>query len=238
MKTKVIDYQNKVLEVLSNKIDDFYLGGGTALSLYYFNHRQSLDLDFFTQSFSKIRVLEIVKFLSLTLKKKIGIIAEEARKNRVKILVYSIGINAKESLKLDFVQDYLERIKPTKIINGIKVLSLEDIYVRKIYALTGTLQTEDSIGKRISKGGRQEAKDFYDLYCLSQIFMKLSDFSLRFGNPLMRETLIRWFNTYSRLDMKTGLLELQSKKNIDYSDIERHFKKEIDRIIEKEVESI
>lgn len=238
MKSIIINFQNKVLKSLSKKIDDFYLCGGTALSLYYFNHRESLDLDFFTQNFNKIRIFEIIRFLSSCLKKRIELIAEESRKNRIKILVYSIPINRKHFLKLDFVQDYLDWIKPPKLINGIKVLSLEDIYIRKIYAVTGTFQVKDFIGRRITKGGRQEAKDSYDLYCLSQIFIKLSDFSFKYGNQLLREAIIRWFRTYNRMDMKVGLLELNLKKNIDYSEIERHFKKEINKIIEKEVEFI
>jgi predicted nucleotidyltransferase component of viral defense system len=238
VKAIIINFQNKVLKFLSKKIDDFYLCGGTALSLYYFNHRESLDLDFFTENFNKIRIFEVIRFLSDSLKKRIELIAEESRKNKIKILVYSIPINRKQSLKIDFVQDYLNCIKPLKLMNGVKVLSLEDIYIRKIYAITGTFQEIDSIGRRITKGGRQEPKDFYDLYCLSQIFMKLSDFSFRYGNQLVREAIIRWFRTYNRIDMKTGLLELKLKKNIDYSEIERHFKKEINKIIEKEVEFI
>lgn len=238
MARNIIDFQNRVLKTLSKQIDDFYLAGGSALSLYYFNHRESLDLDFFTQDFNKIRIFAIVKLITNTLKKEIELIAEESRKNRIKILVYAIYINKKKSLKIDFVQDYCNFIKPPKLINGIKVLSLEDIYIRKIYTLTGTYSIEDSTGRRVSVGGRQEAKDFYDLYCLSHIFMPLSNFSFRYANPLMREAIIRWFHSYNRFEMKTGLLELRLKKNINYNQIERHFKQEIDKIIKKEVEFI
>lgn len=238
MKPNITDFEAKVLKTLASEIDDFYLAGGTALSLYYFHHRESFDLDFFTSDFSRARVFEIVKFLSASLKKKVNLIAEESRKNRVKTLVYSVSINKDRALKIDFVQDYLGLIKPLKLINGIRVLSLEDIYIRKIYAITGTSLIEDSIGRRITKGGRQEAKDFYDLYCLSHTFMRFSDFSFRFCNQVIREAIIRWFRTYSRLDMKTGLLELKLKKGIGYPDMERHFKKEIDKILEKEIEGI
>lgn len=236
MRQNLLSFQKKVLKILSGRIDDFYLGGGTALSLYYFHHRESLDLDFFTQDFSKIRVLEIIQFLSAALDKKIERIGEESRRGKVKILVYSIPVNKNHSLKLDFIQDYLKPIKPPRLINGIKILSLEDIYQRKIYALLGTLPAEDSLGRRILKGGRQEAKDFYDVYCLSQIFMKLSDFAFRYGNPLVREALIRWFSAYDRMEIKTGLLELRLNKDIDYYDMERHFKKEVHKILDKEID--
>src|SRR4030067_3595134 len=110
MKKSITNLQSKVLQTMAGKIDDFYLAGGTALSLYYFNHRESLDLDFFTQNFSNISILKIVDLLSTALKKKICLIAEESRKNRIKMLVYTIYINRKETLKIAFVQDYIDLI--------------------------------------------------------------------------------------------------------------------------------
>jgi len=239
MKSKLQVFQEKVLRVLSGEADDFYLAGGTALSLYYFQHRESLGLDFFTRELNKMRVLEVINLLSRELKKKIELIAQSpAKKNMVSIMVYSMLIDKNHSLKMDFVEDYLSLIKTPKFINGIRVLSLEDIYIRKIYAITGTLQKEDLIGRRITVGGRQEAKDFYDLYCLSHIFMELAKFSSRHCNQITREALIRWFRTYERLSIKTGLLELKLKKDFDYREIERHFKKEIDKIVEREIDAI
>ena len=76
----ITDFQKKVLNQLAGKIDDFYLVGGTALSLYYFHHRQSLDLDFFTTEFSPKRITEIAKYLSAALKKEANLIAEQTKK--------------------------------------------------------------------------------------------------------------------------------------------------------------
>jgi len=238
VKTLFGNFQEKVLKALAGKIDDFYLAGGTALSLYYFHHRESVDLDFFTRKFDKVRVTETVKLISDSLHKKTKLVAENSGKGKVRVAIYFIAINKDKSLKIDFVEDYLGLIKPPELINGIKVMSLEDIYSRKIYCLTGTAWPEDSIGRKAAIGGRQEAKDFYDMYCLSSIFMRLSDFAFKLGSQAIREALVRWFRTYSRMDIKTGLLELNLKKNIDYADLERHFKKEVDKILEKEVESI
>lgn len=231
----IANSQKRVLKVLAGNIDDFYLVGGTALSLYYFHHRQSLDLDFFTTEFSRKRIGEIVKFLSVSLNKKVNLIAEQNQKNKVRMAVYSIPLSKKEALKIDFVEDYIGLIKPPKPINGIEVASLEDIYIKKIYAISGTSTEEDSVGRKIPRGNRREAKDFFDLYCLSHTFMRLSEFSSKYCSPVLREGIIRWFRTYSRMDMKIGFLQLELKKAIDYNDIERHFKKEINKIIEEEV---
>ncbi|MDI6732200.1 MAG: nucleotidyl transferase AbiEii/AbiGii toxin family protein [Candidatus Margulisbacteria bacterium] len=47
MRNALNNRQNKVLKILSEKVDNFYLSGGTALAKYYFQHRNSEDLDFF-----------------------------------------------------------------------------------------------------------------------------------------------------------------------------------------------
>jgi hypothetical protein len=232
----IVDFQKRVLGVLAGKIDDFYLVGGTALSMYYFHHRQSLDLDFFTTEFSSKRIEGIIKFLCARLNKKASLIAQQKKENKVRVAVYSIPIAKQEALKIDFVEDYIGLIRPPRSINGINIASLEDIYIKKIYAISGTSATEDLTGRKVNVGNREEAKDFFDLYCLSHIFMPLSEFASKYCKPILREGLVRWFRTYSRLDMKTGFMELELRKAVDYNDIERHFKKEINRLIEQEVE--
>lgn len=235
MKKRVGLFQEKALGAIAAQSPGFYLAGGTALSLFYFHHRESLDLDFFSQRFDRGMVEETMKKASSALGKKIELVAEESRKGRVKILVYHMHTGKNKVLKVDFVQDYLELLKPAKRINGVSVLSLEDIYLRKIYAACGTLVVQDEVGRTITVGGRQEVKDFYDLYSLSHTFMRLSEFSSKFCNRVVRESLIRWFRTYDRMSIKTGLLELKVNNGFDYKDIERHFKKEIDTMLEKEL---
>ena len=41
----------KVLNALAGNVDDHYLAGGTALSIAYFQHRESYDVDLFTKEF-------------------------------------------------------------------------------------------------------------------------------------------------------------------------------------------
>jgi len=231
----IIKNQKKVLGLLSGKIEDFYLAGGTALSLFYFQHRDSFDLDFFTQKFNRVRVLEVIELLSSGLKRKVEIISEQSGKGKLKIIVANIKFSQKEFLKIDFVQDYLDFIKPPKVVDGIKISSLEDIYLKKIFTIGGTLPSLDEIGRSIRLGGRQEAKDFYDLFYLSNTFMRLSDFSFRYCNRLTRESIIHWFRSYGRMNIKTGLLELILRDKDDYKVMEAHFKKEIDRILEREI---
>ena len=53
MKEMDFSRQKRILSVLANEINEYYLAGGTALSFVYFQHRESYDLDFFTKEFSK-----------------------------------------------------------------------------------------------------------------------------------------------------------------------------------------
>ncbi|MEW6040865.1 MAG: nucleotidyl transferase AbiEii/AbiGii toxin family protein [Elusimicrobiota bacterium] len=235
MKTNIPEYQQKVLEGLAGKIDDFCLGGGTALSIFYFRHRESEDMDFFSSKFDKKRIVDVAEQLSQDVKRPVEIIGQQLKKNMVRVMVYSIKFEKKNALKIDFIEDNHKYIKKPHNVNGICIMSMEDIYLRKISTVAGFSQTTDPIGKSKSIGGRREAKDFCDLYFLSHTFMGLADFAWKHCDNVIRENLIIWFRTYDRMEMKMGLMDLKLKKQIDYRDMEKHFKKEIDRLIEREV---
>jgi hypothetical protein len=158
--------------------------------------------------------------------------------DKTKMLVYYIYFTRRNTLKIDFVEDIFTLIKEPKIVDGIKILSLEDIYLRKIYALIGVLPALNSIGRKKFIGGRTEAKDFFDLYFLSHTFMPLCQFVDRYGNPVIREGIISWYRTYDRMAIIDGILRLKTDKKIDYKSMERHFHDEIDRIVERQVKEI
>jgi len=231
-------YQEKVLKSLAGKIDEFYLAGGTALSLFYFQHRMSVDLDFFTPNFRPMRVKEVVGYLEKSLAKKIKLAGQDLEGKTAKILIYNVHFGPKDTLKIDFVEDALRLIKPTMTLEGIRILSLEDIYIRKLYAICGAVPAIDAIGRKEIIGGRLEAKDFYDLYFLSHTFLSLSKFIEKYGNPVMMEGIIRWFRTYDRMAMMDGVLTLDVNRKVDYKRMEAHFKKEIDKVIESQLGEI
>ena len=150
----LVQWQDKILKVLAGKVDDYCLGGGIALSKVYFHHRLSLDLDFFTFKFSRKDILSLVKFLSDDIGKDFKLISEQQDKDKVLIMIFSATLSKNEAIKIDFIEDYIKRIKPAKQIDGIWVFALEDIYLRKIYTVTGTIEDFDfsfqsSIDKRM-----------------------------------------------------------------------------------------
>jgi predicted nucleotidyltransferase component of viral defense system len=235
---KVLQYQRQTLKALSGKIDNFYLAGGTALSLFYFQHRPSIDLDFFTQDFDYSEVSRVISDLESALQKNISLVGRNPEGKTAGMAVYKINFTKTESLKIDFVEDTVELLKNTKVVDGIRVLSLEDIYLRKIYALVGMVRTTDDAGRDKFIGGRADAKDFYDVYILSHTFMPLSSFTVKFCNKVVMEAIVRWFRTYDRMNMIDGALTLTTDKTIDCKAMDRHFKKEIDHILEYELGDI
>lgn len=232
---KIIRVRDKVLKKLANKLEGFYLAGGTALSLFYFKHRESYDLDFFTKNFSRVKIGKIMSGLSRDMGLTAELSAEQDKQGLAKMMVYSLKTGSAGSLKIDFVEDVYELLKPLKAIDGIPILAIEDIYLRKILAACGSIATVDSIGRSSFAGGRQEAKDFFDLYFLSKTFMPLSAFVGEYCGYPQKESIIIWFRTYDRLEMKAGLLEIITNKKVAFPEMERHFRDEVKKIIAEEL---
>ena len=222
-----------ILKILSGKLDGFYLAGGTALSICYFHHRESYDLDFFTKDFSRAKIEKIVSILTDVLKIKPELSEEQNKKDKARYLIYTIQIDKENSLKIDFVEDVFELLRPFRNVDGIPALSIEDIYTRKIYAACGIIERIDSTGKQVFKGGRQEAKDYFDLYFLSTTFMPLSEFAIKYCSQTQIESIVIWFKTYDRFGIKSGLTDIITNKKVDPYEMERHFKKEIEQLIRK-----
>jgi hypothetical protein len=65
--------------------------------------------------------------------------------------------------------------------------------------------------------------------------MRLSEFATRYCNPAKIEGVIRWFRTYNRMGIKTGLLDIVTDKRIEYKDMESHFKDEVDELVKREI---
>ncbi len=121
----------------------YFLTGGTALSGFYFEHRESLDLDLFTLEDIKLQaVLQI--FRKIAAKTHTKLTHQIATENYHEF--YFTGKN--ETLKVDIVKDIPVHFGKIKTFDRVLVDSIENIGSNKICAILG----------------RTEAKDFIDLY--------------------------------------------------------------------------
>ena len=113
------------------EMKDFYLVGGTALSLMY-GHRISVDLDMFSTTKFENSVI------STALAKEFGdgFIADEL-KPFFGIFCY---IN---DVKVDIVRYPHPLIRPTLAIEGVRMFSMEDIIAMKVQAVLGRAKKKD-----------------------------------------------------------------------------------------------
>ncbi|MFH1877202.1 MAG: nucleotidyl transferase AbiEii/AbiGii toxin family protein [Candidatus Omnitrophota bacterium] len=194
--------QEKITKAVTDKYKEYYLTGGTALS-FYFNHRFSVDLDFFTQKYKKDLPGKIVNFISEYTGYKFTLEAEQKDPELIPMKVYSFTLKKGELLKIDFVQDYEKNIN--KVKDGLH--SVEDIYCRKMIAAMG-VQKKESITGELIPSGRQSVKDLFDLYYLSKNYKALSAFFQEYFSVADSERLIIWYRRFNRMDLKLELLDL------------------------------
>ena len=144
------DKQKKIIKLVvenNNIQQNFYLTGGTALAEYYFQHRISDDLDFFSEEPFPLTFIEPM----------VANIKEQLRASEVKYNklfdrhIYFFKVDNDE-IKVEFTYIESKRINPTKIVDGLQIDDLLDIGANKIMAMLD----------------RNEPKDFIDLYFILQ----------------------------------------------------------------------
>jgi len=143
--------QDKILTALKPVLSPFYLTGGTALGRFYMNHRFSEDLDFFTNNSDSFHT---------------------SVKNVEKILVSKFSILKTQSIVYDdFVRYYIEdeeRVLKIEFVNDIAYRC----GVPNLYRY-GFVDTPLNIltNKLTAIVGRDEPKDVFDIYAISQHYM-------------------------------------------------------------------
>lgn len=128
----------------SDLSQQFYFTGGTALSLYYFQHRFSEDLDFFSEK--EFEASSITVWLKQN-KKKIGYQSVDLQTSFNRN-IYMLRFSDRDALKVEFTYFPFKRIKGGLNDKGLKINSLLDIGVDKLFT--------------ISQNSR--GRDYYDLF--------------------------------------------------------------------------
>ncbi len=182
--------QKKFLELISEEKSiskNFYLTGGTALSAFYLKHRLSEDLDFFSE-----RELDLITINSFLRKIK--------PKLNIRDIDYQKAFNRnifmlrfpKEILKIEFTYYPFEQFEKSKLIGGIRVDSLLDIAINKIF----------SISQRTS------ARDFIDIY-----FILKKNINLTFDG-LIKKARIKFDWHIDPLHLGTQLSRAKEAKDL------------------------
>lgn len=162
----------------------YFLTGGTALSGFYFCHRESIDLDLFT--FETIEIEPVRQVFEAIAKK-----AHFSLDHRVATAEYHkfFLMGKKEELKIDLVKDQKVHFGKIKTFGKVRVDSVENIGSNKITAIFN----------------RTEAKDFIDLYFILQ--KKLFTFAKLFQDAKKKDLGLNEFY------LAHMLLEVKNLKN-------------------------
>ncbi|MBN2148400.1 MAG: nucleotidyl transferase AbiEii/AbiGii toxin family protein [Anaerolineales bacterium] len=125
--------------------EHFYLTGGTALARFYFHHRESMDLDLFTNDFGQDFAQVNQTVLGILHALELQITSQVVTDTFIQyIMADQVGV----SLKVDLVKDVPVHFGDLLTRGGVRLDSLENIGANKILAVFG----------------RTDAKDFIDLY--------------------------------------------------------------------------
>lgn len=143
--------QEKIFKEFSKEeiSQNFYFTGGTALSVFYLQHRISNDLDFFSEKdFDNGTIFPIIKRIS----EKLNLPYRFTQREKARI--FEFVKKDRLLIKIDFVYYPYKRVEEGKKVGNIKVDSLRDIAANKLLTINQ----------------RDDIKDFVDLYFLLEEF--------------------------------------------------------------------
>lgn len=201
-KTYIQAEQKRITGLVARKYPEYYLTGGTALA-FYFQHRFSDDLDFFSQSYVKTDPARIMRYIKKETGFSYQLDSVQDDPKLVSMAVYFMELKNKQVLKIDFVRDFAENIK--EVIAGLH--SVDDIYVRKLRAAVGSQPGKSDSGRGLATG-RQSVKDLFDLYWLSTRHKELSGFCFEYFAYDEISRLDAWYRGFDRTELKWSLSDL------------------------------
>ena len=210
----ITPFQDNILKIIGSQADarEFYFIGGTALSLFYLQHRKSEDLDFFTSienlisPFSQLLQIRFKAFgYETMIQRSFNSFAElkVTDKNGEDTLIH---------LALD-APFHLEPFLESSSYPGLRISSFADIAANKLLALFGRAALRDFIDvyyliklKKITKNdliiSARKKDPGFDLYWLGVAFERIKtyhqtdyDMSLVFDS-LREDEIASFFNAW------------------------------------------
>ena len=236
MDKKLRKAQLEILRIFSLRAGSFALAGGTALELYYLHHRFSVDLDFFSPEYDLDEIEGLVKSFRKLSGYKIKLECDFKAGGMARVRFYVVTIPwLDRPLKIDFVEDVIFNSPDIRRFKGVPVYSVDNLYLQKITAITGTNPVEDDIGRVVFQG-RRKARDAFDIYVLSRKVCPLRAFLKKLSVPLQRG-MVHWYQTFSRQDLKLELLDMDIyDTDFDAREMIIYLENEIKKFISGELE--
>ncbi|MBI2094290.1 MAG: nucleotidyl transferase AbiEii/AbiGii toxin family protein, partial [Candidatus Omnitrophica bacterium] len=164
-----------------------YLAAGTALAIRC-GHRDSADLDFFTQRWSQKLHRTLCKHIERATGFSFRLLDERIKPRLAKVAAYEFSIAKGTFIKVDVIEDFDPLLQP---VEPDGITSMDDIYLRKVRAAIGWTHKPSSTGQ-LAVGGRQDAKDLFDLWYLSTHYAPLHEWFPAHFTRQDYQRLTRW----------------------------------------------
>src|SRR3989344_3253962 len=136
--------QKKILDFISKDkfiTEHFYLSGGTALAEFYLEHRFSEDLDFFSEEEFDPQAISV---FFQKIKNKAGIKSVKYEQSFNRNLFFLEMLDG-DYIKTEFTYYPFPRIENGKHLNTLKIDSLIDIAVNKVFTIYQNPRSRDFI---------------------------------------------------------------------------------------------
>lgn len=180
---------------------NFYFTGGTALSLYYLQHRESVDLDFFSEKpFNLEDVVTKIDSWKKSLK-----LSSVDYVTIVNTHIFNLIFPHKHTVKVDFNFYPYQHLEKQNVINGIMVDSKIDIAVNKLFTIQQRVAVKDFVDLYfllkdltlwdLIEGVRIKFKVKIDPFVIGSDFLKVEEFEYlpKMITPLTLEELKSFF---------------------------------------------
>ena len=220
-----------VLPNVNALISGYRLCGGTALSRFHLKHRISYDLDFFVPEEADFNAQALAdRIVSRLPISNLELTHDPVKADQLHFLV-KVGRSA---IKISFVEDMYSRLFPVIgsgiFIEGaeIKTEAVEGLYHRKLRTVVAWAGG-DAV---VPAGGRQTARDMFDLFVLSKKVLALKPFiqSLPYAFPItaFEDGLARmpWFELSQELAETVAAPEWNRGK--DVAELQSHLYEQIE----------
>lgn len=161
----------------------FYFTGGTALAAFYLHHRESEDLDFFSEKdFKNKRIDQFVNQIAKELKSELRFTQIEDTR------IYELLKGNKLIIKVDFNHYPYKRLKRGLKFQNVRIDSLYDIAVNKLQTIISRTQVKDFVDLffllkqftfwELLYGVKEKFKMDEDLVLLGSHFLKVEQFDV------------------------------------------------------------
>ncbi len=135
------ELQSEILRRFFARREDFFLTGGAALVGFYLGHRETHDLDLFTEGTPLDEGERTLREIASALELEIESVRRDPAFHRFLVRRRQDA----ESLVVDLVRDDVPQLAPKRIVGGIRIDSAEEIMANKLCTLLSRVEVRDLV---------------------------------------------------------------------------------------------